>query len=202
MKTRAKFMMMILEEMDLKWNMLFLSMRARKFYQRTRRKNNSSDGNSNADMTNSKEECFNFVTVSSSDVPTLKDGCQMREELSLPKIRKEITYATKEASVNNDKPSRRTVRARGFNAVKPSACWVWRPIKPNGASLSNSQLNEKGFVDSGCSRHMSGNIAHLSDFKEFDGGYVTFGGGANDEETLDKGTIKTNTLIFEDVYFC
>ncbi|GKF36176.1 hypothetical protein Tco_0112934, partial [Tanacetum coccineum] len=43
----------------------------------------------------------------------------------------------------------------------------------------NSQLNEKGFVDSGCSRHMSGNIAHLSDFKEFDGGYVTFGGRAN-----------------------
>ncbi|GJR04458.1 putative ribonuclease H-like domain-containing protein [Tanacetum coccineum] len=44
---------------------------------------------------------------------------------------------------------------------------------------SNSQLNDKGFVDSGCSRHMSGNIAHLSDFKDFNGGYVTFGGGAN-----------------------
>ncbi|GKC15780.1 retrovirus-related pol polyprotein from transposon TNT 1-94 [Tanacetum coccineum] len=71
-----------------------------------------------------------------------------------------------------------TVRARGFNAVKPSACWVWRPIKPNGASLSNPQLNDKGFVDSGCSRHMTGNIAHLSDFKDFDGGYVAFGGGA------------------------
>ncbi|GKE17488.1 hypothetical protein Tco_1425065 [Tanacetum coccineum] len=85
-----------------------------------------------------------------------------------------------------------TVRARGFNAVKPSACWVWRPIKLNGASLvfnkynyidaqgksNNSQLNDKGFVDSGCSRHMTGNIAHLSDFKDFDGGYVTFGGGA------------------------
>ncbi|GJV64173.1 putative ribonuclease H-like domain-containing protein [Tanacetum coccineum] len=72
-----------------------------------------------------------------------------------------------------------TVRARGFNAVKPSACWVWRPIKPNGASLSNSQLNDKGFVDSGCSRHMSRNIAYLLDFKDFDEGYVTFGGGAN-----------------------
>ncbi|GKG30107.1 hypothetical protein Tco_0420005, partial [Tanacetum coccineum] len=45
--------------------------------------------------------------------------------------------------------------------------------------MSNSQLNDKGFVDSGCSRHMSGNIAHLSDFKDFNGGYVTFGGGAN-----------------------
>ncbi|GKD75051.1 hypothetical protein Tco_1333333, partial [Tanacetum coccineum] len=43
---------------------------------------------------------------------------------------------------------------------------------------SNSQLNDKGFVDSGCSRHMTGNIAYLSDFKDFDGGYVTFGGGA------------------------
>ncbi|GJT05565.1 hypothetical protein Tco_0840027 [Tanacetum coccineum] len=43
---------------------------------------------------------------------------------------------------------------------------------------SNSQLNDKGFVDSRCSRHMTGNIAHLSDFKDFEGGYVTFGRGA------------------------
>ncbi|GKD16943.1 hypothetical protein Tco_1206101 [Tanacetum coccineum] len=80
--------------------------------------------------------------------------------------------------VNTVRQNVNTVRARGFNAVKPSACWVWRPIKPNGASLSNSQLNEKGFVDSGCSRHMTRNITHLSDFQVFYGGYVTFGGGA------------------------
>ncbi|GJT60991.1 ribonuclease H-like domain-containing protein [Tanacetum coccineum] len=67
--------------------------------------------------------------------------------------------------------------------------------------MSNSQLNEKGFVDSGCSRHMSGNIAHLSDFKEFDGGYVTFGGGANGGRITGKGTIKTDKLDFENVYF-
>ncbi|GJU00546.1 putative ribonuclease H-like domain-containing protein [Tanacetum coccineum] len=59
-----------------------------------------------------------------------------------------------------------------------------KPVNPSRRSVSNSQLNEKGFVDSRCSRHMSGNIAHLSDFKEFDGGYVTFGGGANGEESL------------------
>ncbi|GJW11685.1 putative ribonuclease H-like domain-containing protein [Tanacetum coccineum] len=94
-----------------------------------------------------------------------------------------------------------TVRARGFNVVKPSACWVWRPIKPNGASLSNSQLNDKGFVDSGCSRHMTGNIAHLSDFKDFDGGYVTFCGGAYRGRITGKGTIKTDNLDFDDVYF-
>ncbi|GJT59102.1 putative ribonuclease H-like domain-containing protein [Tanacetum coccineum] len=90
---------------------------------------------------------------------------------------------------NTVRPNVNTVRARGFNAVKPSACW------------SNYQLNEKGFVDSGCSRHMSGNIAHLSDFKEFDGGFVTFGGGANGGRITGKGTIKTDKLDFEDVYF-
>ncbi|GJR41364.1 putative ribonuclease H-like domain-containing protein [Tanacetum coccineum] len=104
-------------------------------------------------------------------------------------------------TVNTVRPNVNTVRARGFNAVKPLACWVWRPIKPNGASLSNSQLNDKGFMDSGCSRHMSGNIAHLSDFKDFDGGYVTFGGGANGGRITGKGTIKTDKLDFEDVYF-
>ncbi|GJW32712.1 putative ribonuclease H-like domain-containing protein [Tanacetum coccineum] len=32
-------------------------------------------------------------------------------------------------------------RARGINVVKPSACWVWRPIKPNGASLVFNKFN-------------------------------------------------------------
>ncbi|GKA61774.1 putative ribonuclease H-like domain-containing protein, partial [Tanacetum coccineum] len=66
---------------------------------------------------------------------------------------------------------------------------------------SNSQLNDKGFVDSGCSRHMTGNIAHLLDFKDFDGGYVTFGGGAYGGRITGKGTLKTDNLDFDDVYF-
>ncbi|GKE57616.1 hypothetical protein Tco_1496801 [Tanacetum coccineum] len=105
------------------------------------------------------------------------------------------------ARFNTGRQTVNTVRARGFNVVKPSACWVWRPIKPNGASLSNSQLNDKGFIDSGCSRHMTGNITHLSDFKDFDGGYVTFGGGAYGGRITSKGTIKTDNLDFDDVYF-
>ncbi|GKA48114.1 putative ribonuclease H-like domain-containing protein, partial [Tanacetum coccineum] len=34
-----------------------------------------------------------------------------------------------------------TVKERGFNAVKPSACWVWKPIKPNSASLVFNKYN-------------------------------------------------------------
>ncbi|GJZ44208.1 putative ribonuclease H-like domain-containing protein [Tanacetum coccineum] len=63
------------------------------------------------------------------------------------------------------------------------------------------QHDDKGFVDSGCSRHMTGNIAYLSDFKEFDRGYVAFGGGAYGGRITGKGTLKTDNLDFEDVYF-
>ncbi|GKC70258.1 hypothetical protein Tco_1116141 [Tanacetum coccineum] len=63
------------------------------------------------------------------------------------------------------------VRVNQAKAVKASTCWVWRPTKPNG----KLQQDDTGFVNSGCSRHMTGNIPYLSDFKEFDGGYVTFG---------------------------
>ncbi|GKE80764.1 ribonuclease H-like domain-containing protein [Tanacetum coccineum] len=48
---------------------------------------------------------------------------------------------------------------------------------------------------------MTGNMSYLSDFKEFDGGYVTFGGGAKGEKITGKGTLKTGELDFKDVYF-
>ncbi|GKB82278.1 hypothetical protein Tco_0949173, partial [Tanacetum coccineum] len=46
------------------------------------------------------------------------------------------------------------------------------PINKKG----KPQHDDKGFVDSGCSKHMTGNIAYLLNFKEFDRGYVAFGG--------------------------
>ncbi|GJU71264.1 putative reverse transcriptase domain-containing protein [Tanacetum coccineum] len=68
------------------------------------------------------------------------------------------------------------VRVKGVNIVKSLACWVWRPTKHNGASLVFKRHN---YIDAqGRSKHMTGNIAYLSDFKEIDKGYVAFGGGA------------------------
>nr|GEZ71896.1 hypothetical protein [Tanacetum cinerariifolium] len=55
--------------------------------------------------------------------------------------------------------------------------------------LSQNNIDDKGYWDSGCSRHMTGNISDLSDFEPFNGGYVSFGqGGCN---ITCKGTIKT-----------
>nr|GFC20126.1 hypothetical protein [Tanacetum cinerariifolium] len=36
-------------------------------------------------------------------------------------------------------------------------------------------LRDKEVIDSGCSRHMTGNMSYLSDFEELNGGYVAFG---------------------------
>ncbi|GJW72056.1 putative ribonuclease H-like domain-containing protein [Tanacetum coccineum] len=96
-----------------------------------------------------------------------------------------------------------TVRAKGVNDVKPSACWFWRPTIPNGASLIFNRYN---YIDARgrsnrCSRHMTGNIAYLSYFKEFDGGYVTFMGGAYGGRITGQCTLKTDSLDFEDVHF-
>ncbi|GJY24717.1 putative ribonuclease H-like domain-containing protein [Tanacetum coccineum] len=88
------------------------------------------------------------------------------------------------------------VRANQVNAIKASTCWVWRPTKLNRSSTKKDQ----GYVNSGCSRHMTGNMSYLSDFKEFNRGYVTFGGGAKGEKITGKGTLKTGKLDFEDVY--
>ncbi|GJW56400.1 ribonuclease H-like domain-containing protein [Tanacetum coccineum] len=75
------------------------------------------------------------------------------------------------------------------------------PVNAVRAKRGKPQQDDTGFVDSGCSRHMTGNIAYLSDFKEFDRGYVTFGGGAHGGRISGKGTFKTDSLDFEDVYF-
>nr|GEV20294.1 retrovirus-related Pol polyprotein from transposon TNT 1-94 [Tanacetum cinerariifolium] len=69
------------------------------------------------------------------------------------------------------------------------------------SSGRSSKKVDQGYVDSGCSRHMTGNMSYLSNFKEFDGGYVTFGGGDKGGRITDKGTLKTGKLDFEDVYF-
>nr|GEV96288.1 putative reverse transcriptase domain-containing protein [Tanacetum cinerariifolium] len=61
------------------------------------------------------------------------------------------------------------------------------------AGSSQNNIDDKGYWDSGCSRHMRGNISYLSDFEPFDGGYVSFGQGGC--RITGKGTIKTECIV-------
>nr|GEU72666.1 hypothetical protein [Tanacetum cinerariifolium] len=55
---------------------------------------------------------------------------------------------------------------------------------------SHKRLKDQGYFDSGCSKHMRGNLSYLTDFKEFDRGYVAFGGGAKGGKITGKGIIR------------
>ncbi|GKA25090.1 putative ribonuclease H-like domain-containing protein [Tanacetum coccineum] len=122
-------------------------------------------------------------------------------------------------SVNTVKTKRVTsaVGKKGVNAVKPSACWVWRPkikgidhvSKASGSYICKRfdygdpqvALKDTGIFDSGCSRHMTGNKSFLTNYQEYDGGFVAFAGSSKGGKISGKGTIRTGNLDFEDVYF-
>ncbi|GJT91489.1 hypothetical protein Tco_1080334, partial [Tanacetum coccineum] len=53
-------------------------------------------------------------------------------------------------------------------------------------------LQNKGIIDSGCYRHMTGNKAYLADFQDFNGGPIAFGGSKG--YITGKGKIKTERL--------
>ncbi|GJX87712.1 ribonuclease H-like domain-containing protein [Tanacetum coccineum] len=76
--------------------------------------------------------------------------------------------------------------------------------KANAVKASGNpqlELKEKGVIDSGCSRHISGNKSYLSDYEEIDGGFFAFGGDPKGGKITGKGKISTGKLDFEDVYF-
>ncbi|GJR48548.1 retrovirus-related pol polyprotein from transposon TNT 1-94 [Tanacetum coccineum] len=98
---------------------------------------------------------------------------------------KNMTTAGTRAVVN-------TGKGKMDNALKKSR-WVWRPkgnymdheskekgsfilkkfeyVDPKGISKSV----DHAVVDSGCSSHMTGNKAYLSDYEDYNGGFVAFG---------------------------
>ncbi|GJT08296.1 hypothetical protein Tco_0842758 [Tanacetum coccineum] len=83
---------------------------------------------------------------------------------------KNVNIARPKAVVN-------VVQGNNVNVVKASACWVWKP-KTKVIDHGNPQmdLQDKRVIDSGCSKHMTGNMSYLTDYEEIDRGYVAFGG--------------------------
>ncbi|GKC01371.1 retrovirus-related pol polyprotein from transposon TNT 1-94 [Tanacetum coccineum] len=126
---------------------------------------------------------------------------------------KEVVYAARPKAVVN------AIKGNNVNAIKASACWVWKPntkvldhvSKHNSALITLKKFDyvdeqgrsksDKGVTNSGCSRHMTRNMSYLIDYKEIDGGYVAFGGNPKGGKITGKGTIKTGNLDFVNVYF-
>nr|GEV81353.1 hypothetical protein [Tanacetum cinerariifolium] len=93
---------------------------------------------------------------------------------------------------SNFPPKVTTVKAPKVNVVKG--------VQGNWGNPQHA-LKDKGVIGSGCSRHMTGNMSYLTDFKEINGGYVDFGGNPKGRKITCKGRIGTGKLDFDDIYF-
>ncbi|GKB48751.1 ribonuclease H-like domain-containing protein [Tanacetum coccineum] len=113
---------------------------------------------------------------------------------------KNVNTARPKAVVNAARPKAvlNAVKGNQVNAVKASACWVWKQKTKGNPQMD---IQDQGVIDSGCSRHMTGNMSYLTDFEEIDGEYVAFGGNPKGWKIIGKGTIKTGNLDFENVYY-
>ncbi|GJY01991.1 putative ribonuclease H-like domain-containing protein, partial [Tanacetum coccineum] len=95
-------------------------------------------------------------------------------------------------------PNRRFVlqavltRSGKINTAGASIDIVVRPVNTAGSKPTVNyprpkEYNEKGVIDSGCSRHMTGNKCYLTEYEDYDGGFVSFGDG--------KGRISGKVLL-------
>ncbi|GJS84253.1 ribonuclease H-like domain-containing protein [Tanacetum coccineum] len=126
-------------------------------------------------------------------------------------VNRQTVLTSTAMKVNTVKPNVNRVRpANVFYKTHSSSSRPFKKTTVLRTDFSNQKFNtakdyphralkNKGIVDSGCSRHMTGNKAYLDEFQDFNGGPVAFGGSRG--YITGKGKIKTGKLDFEDVCF-
>ncbi|GJW64521.1 putative ribonuclease H-like domain-containing protein [Tanacetum coccineum] len=215
-----------LEEMDLKWQVAMISMRMKKFYKKTGRKLQF-DAKEPVGFDKTKVECYNChktghfareCRIKRNQDNKRRDAWNSRNKDVSKTGKKEDSKAlvtingegvdwtnhSEEdedyalmACNSSDSDTEREQLSDASIEIKAYS----QGLKKVEAQLDypHRALKNKGIVDSGCSRHMTGNKAYLAEFQDFNGGPVAFGGSKG--YITGKGKIKTGKLDFEDVCF-
>ncbi|GJV78870.1 uncharacterized mitochondrial protein-like protein [Tanacetum coccineum] len=219
-----------IEEMDLRWQMAMLTMRARRFLKTTGRKL-TINGNETISFDKSKVECYNCHKRGhfARECKALRNQDNKKESSrrSVP-----VETATSTALVScdglggydwSDQAEEWPNYARmAYSSSSPDLEFVNKPVVENCKAMSSEEepkvvrknddapcieewvsndeevdgnpqmdLQDQGVIDSGCSRHMTGNMSYLTNYEEIDGGYVAFGGNPKGGKITRKCTIKT-----------
>nr|GEU50031.1 hypothetical protein [Tanacetum cinerariifolium] len=159
-----------------------------------------------------RKACFHYarMTLPNPQRHVVPTAVLTKSKLVLLTAARPVTTAVSQPLVTRPRPAKTVITKlyspprRTINR-RPSPPASNFPIKVTTAKApkGNPQhaLKDKEVIDSGCSRHMTGNMSYLFDFEEINGGYVAFGGNPNGGKITSKGKIRTSKLDFNDVYF-
>nr|GEV60762.1 ribonuclease H-like domain-containing protein [Tanacetum cinerariifolium] len=163
-----------LEAMDLRWQLSLLSVRAKRYFQRIGKKI-FINANDIAGYDKSKVECFNCHKMEH-----FSKECRTQRNQD-GRFRNKDNTKKQGNNIDTSSKAMLAIDGVGFDWIDMAEEQVQtnKALMVFSDSEDKPQKDDKGFIDSGCSKHMTGNIAYLSDFKEFYGGYVTFRGGAH-----------------------
>nr|GEU48276.1 putative reverse transcriptase, RNA-dependent DNA polymerase [Tanacetum cinerariifolium] len=194
-----------IEEMDIKWNLALLSMRADSFWKKT-----ESADHQGVKTEGRERKSYKKDPKVEEPVPKVMTTIDAKNKVWLPTVRPKIPTAS--SKVPTAKPTVVADKEIKGKAVKALARWIWKPKQNSSSHGSNfngvsvtfkkyQYIDTQGRLksDSGCSRHMTGNISYLSEYEPFNGGYVSFGHERG--KITGKSSIKTGKLEFKNVYF-
>ncbi|KAI3665458.1 hypothetical protein L6452_44085 [Arctium lappa] len=135
----------------------------------------------------------------------------------VPKSTKTVSTATINSAADKDSVARSNTTAINVSAAESistssnvntansvSASNKVSTAKPvSAANSGNQQLKEKSIwhIDSGFSRHMTGNMACLKNFKKIDGRHVAFGNTPDGGKISGKGDVTKGKMTFEDIFY-
>ncbi|GJU32386.1 hypothetical protein Tco_1175975 [Tanacetum coccineum] len=190
-----------LEEMDLRWQMAMLTIRSRRFLKNTGRKFYE---NSIETIGFDKENTRRVVPVETTTSNALISCDGLGDYDWSDQAKEGLGYnAVPPPYTENFMPPKPDFSFSGLDE------FAYEPVVKNSKAKSSEakpgegnpqqDFQEKGVIDSGCSRHMTGNMFYLTDFEEIDRGYGAFRGNPKGGKIQSRGTIKTGNLDFENV---
>nr|GEX21840.1 ribonuclease H-like domain-containing protein [Tanacetum cinerariifolium] len=211
-----------LEEMDLRWNIAVLTMRARRLLKNTRRKLDMANKERiGFDKSKKKVQPILLSWLILPQVPFLletlsqiMDKCKTRLGYNVvpppysgsfmpPKL--DLVYLSLDDFVDvNESVSESVVEKPTIESNEPKTASKENEsliIKDWVFERQSTTRKDKGVINSGCSWHMIGNRSYLTDYEEINEGFVAFEGNSKGGKITRKGKIRTGKLDFEDVYF-
>nr|GEV71818.1 hypothetical protein [Tanacetum cinerariifolium] len=165
-----------LKEIDLRWQMAMLTIRARRFLKNTGRKF-SLNGNETIGFDKSKVECYNCHKM--RHFARVCRALRSQDTKHKESIRRTVSVETPASAslVSCDGLGGYDWGDQAEDGPINFALMAYSSISSNFEGNPQIDLQDKGMIDSECSRHMIENMSYLTDYKEIDGGYVAFSKG-------------------------